>query len=479
MNRNAVIIGAGVGGLATAVRLAHRGYQVEVFEKLPECGGRAHIIEDRGFKFDTGPSFVLMPDLFDEVFSSCGEDLKRHLDLRVLDISYKIFYPDGTTFTVYCDSEKTKQELEKIEKGSAHSYDAFIEETSKVYKSVRPLLYHCFKKSNLLNPKYWNLLLKLKAHKSYWQLAKEFFKTDKLCYALTFESMFIGVSPFDAPSFYSVIAYTDHVQKIAHPMGGMYQIPKALEKIAQKFGTKFNYNAEIKRITHRKGSLILETPEGEVDADKVVVNVDYAYTQSELLRRPLSRFKYSCSVYLMYLGLKQKIEGLEHHNLFFASDLRKNLQQIFKDYLVPPDPSFYIHVPTRTDPSLAPEGRDIAYILVPVPNLYNGKVDFKQNEERLRKVVFERVKKTLNINLENLIEVEHSFYPQDFVDRYNIKYGATFGLAHTLLQSAFFRPPNFDYKIRNLYFVGASTQPGGGLPPVIASSRIVADLITR
>jgi len=478
MGRNVAIVGAGVGGLATAARLAHRGYQVNVFEKLPECGGRAHIIEDRGFKFDTGPSFILMPDFFNEVFSYCGEDLQNYLNLKVLDTSYKIFYPDRTTLTIFRDSEHTKQEFEKYEKGSAHSFGAFTEETTKIYKAVRPLLYSCFTKRSLVNPLYLTLLPTLKAHRSYWQVAKKFFKADKLCYALTFQAMFIGVSPFEAPGFYSIITYADYIQKIYYSIGGIYQVSKALEKMAQKFGAQFNYDSEIKKIKHREGSLILEMCDGIVEADKVVVNADYAYTQRDLLGRHLPNFKYSCSVYLLYLGLKQKIDGLEYHNVFFADDVRKNLRQIFKDKLVSLDPSFYLHVPTVTDTSLAPEGKDIVYILVPVPNLENCKENFTEHEERLRKVVFDKINRTLEIDLENLIEVEHKFYPQDFIDRYNIKYGAAFGLAHSLLQSAFFRPPNFDSKIKNLYFVGASTQPGGGLPPVIASSRIVADLIT-
>ena len=478
MSKKIAIVGAGVGGLATAARLAHRGYRVEVLEKLPECGGRAHLIEDRGFKFDTGPSFVLMPDFFEEVFSSCGEALTDYLDLKALDTSYKIFYPEGETLTVYRDSEKTAAELEKFEQGSAHAYRKFIEETTRIYEAVKPLLYRCFTKGEVVHPRYLRLLGTLQAHKSYWQFAKKYFNSEKLCAAFTFEAMFIGVSPFEAPAFYSVITYTDHVQKIYHPLGGMYEIPKALEKMGKKFGAHYHYNSEITRIAPQNGSAILGTREGEVEADMVVINADYASTQSTLLKRPLPHFKYSCSVYLIYLGLRQKIAGLEHHNLFFARDLKRNLRQIFQDHLIPSDPSFYIHVPTVTDSSLAPPGKDIAYILVPVPNLENGNEHFTEHEERLRQVIFERVKKAVGIDLESLTEVAHTFYPRDFITRYHIHYGATFGLAHTFFQSAFFRPSNRDRAIKNLYYVGASTQPGGGLPPVIASSRIVADIIT-
>lgn len=478
MNKKIAIVGAGVGGLATAARLAKLGVEVEVFEKLGRCGGRNHLLEDKGFKFDMGPSFVLMPDFFEEVFAYCGLNIKDYLHLKAIDPSYKIFFPDGDTLAVHKDSEKTKEELEKIEKGSSCAFDDFIKETEKIYKTVRPLLYKCFSAKTAFNPRYWGLILKIRALDSYWKLARKYFKSEKLCYAFTFEAMFMGVSPFDAPAFYSVISYADHVQKIFHPMGGMYQIPKALESIAVNLGAKIHYHSEVKHIRKEKGSIHLSVHDRKINFDKVVVNADYAYALSQLLDRRIPDYKYSCSVYLLYLGLKRKISGLEHHNLFFAQDLRKNLSQIFKEKVFPVGPSFYVHVPTVTDPSLAPAGKDLLYILVPVPNLQNAKEDFSKQEEALRKAVFEKINDVLGENLEDLIEVEHRFYPHDFLSQYNLKYGATFGLAHNLKQSAFFRPANFDSRIKGLYFVGASTQPGGGLPVVIASSRIVADLIS-
>jgi phytoene desaturase len=478
VNKKIAVIGAGVGGLSSAARLAHDGYDVEVFEKLPRSGGRNHILEDNGFKFDMGPSFVLMPDFFREVFSYCGENLNDYLDLRVLDTNYKIFYPDGESFTVYKDSERTKEEMERLEQGSALAYDKFIKETARLYSVVKPLLYKCFTPAALLNPAYWPLATKIHAFKSYWQLARKFFKTDKLCYAFTFEAMFMGVSPYQAPAFYSIITYTDHVEKIAHPMGGMYQIPLALEKMGKKFGAKFNYNSEVGQVS-ANGKVNLRVNGEERSFDKAVFNADYSYTQEELLGRSLPEYKYSCSVYLLYLGLKKKVPGAEHHNLFFAPDLNKNLREIFDDGETSSDVSFYLHVPTVTDTSLAPAGKDIFYLLIPVANLNKAKENILAKEALIRETVFKRINKALGIDLEDLIEVEHKFYPEDFTKRYNIKFGATFGLAHNLMQSAFFRPANFDRKLKNVYFVGASTQPGGGLPVVIASSRIVADLIKK
>ncbi|MDD5254819.1 MAG: phytoene desaturase family protein [Candidatus Omnitrophica bacterium] len=484
MRKKIGVVGAGVGGLAVAARLGSAGFDVEVYEKLGRCGGRNNIVEDAGFKFDTGPSFVLMPDFFEEVFVSCGRRLSDYLDLAVLDPSYKIFYADGGCLTVHRDASRTKEELEKFEPGAAAGYDGFLAETSRIYRHVQPMLYKRFGPQALLDPRYWLLVNKIRALSSYWGLARKYFKSERLCYAFTFEAMFIGVSPFQSPAFYSVISYADHVQKIFHPMGGMYRIPLALEKLAREAGARIFYDSPVEKIEKHNGSVQLTVKDAAQVPhvhffDQAVVNADYVYAQNSLLGRRPRRYEYSCSVYLLYLGLKRKAPScFAHHNLFFAEDLRRNLKEIFTTGTISEDPSFYVHVPTVTDASLAPAGKEIFYVLVPVPNLQGGRQDLSAGQEaRLRSTVFERINKATGFDTEKEIEVEHRFYPQDFITKYNIAEAATFGLAHTLGQSAFFRPANDDPRINGLYYVGASTQPGGGLPVVLASSRITADLI--
>lgn len=475
--KKTAVIGAGVGGLAVSARLAERGYSVDVFEKLPECGGRAHIIEDRGFKFDTGPSFVLMPDFFREVFEDCGEDIAEYLDLKPLETSYKIFFPDGDTFTVSKDSEKTKSEMERIEPGSSRGFDGFLEYAGGIYKAVEPLLSECMTPRVLANPKYLGLLPKIHPFSTFWQAAAKFFRTDKLKYAFTFESMFMGVSPFETPAFYSVITYSDHKDKIYHPMGGMYEVPRALEKMAKSKGVRFHYSLPAEKVERRGGKVGITAGGKDRDFDLAVINADLPYARARLLGRKLPQYRYSCSVYLIYMGLKKKVRGLEHHNLFFARDLRKNISDIFGPGEVPYDPSFYVHVPTLTDPSLAPEGKDILYVLIPVANLCGKTVRPGKDAESLRAMTVEAMNRITGENIEDLIETEHRFYPEDFVTRYNILNGATFGLAHSLMQSAFFRPPNYEPGIRGVYYAGASTQPGGGLPVVLASSSAAVKLI--
>jgi len=479
MGKNIAVIGAGVGGLSAAARLAKRGCNVTIYEKLARCGGRANIIEDKGFKFDTGPSFVLMPDFYQEVFEYCGEKMDDYLRLKALDISYNIFYANGKQLTIYRDSEETKRQMEKIEQGSAARYDEFLTDVKEIYDSVRGLLYRSFGLKDIADYRYWPLLFKLKPWKSYWDLARKYFKSEELAYAFTFEAMFIGVSPFNAPAFYSMITYVDHVQKIFHPMGGMYQIPLALERMAKKFGAKAHYNSAVTKVTPDGKGWVVESPAGTMHADAVVANADYAYTKKELLGDELPDYEYSCSVLLFYWGLKAKVQGLAHHNLFFAKDLTGNLRDIFNTGKIPIDGSFYIHTPTVTDLFLAPEGKDIVYVLVPVPNLKLCRQNISEAEEAVKKSVIDVVKELIGVDLATLIEVEHRFYPSDFISRYNILWGATFGLSHSLKQSAFFRPGNADARYNGFYYTGASTQPGGGLPPVIASSKIAADMILK
>jgi phytoene desaturase len=474
------VIGAGIGGLATAARLASRGFDVHVYEKLDRVGGRVNIIEHNGFKFDTGPSFILMREFFDEFFQYCGKDIADYIDLQVLEQNYKIFYADGEAVTFYRDMEQTKKELERLEPGAAAGFDGFLAKTGGFYDTFQPLLYTDFKPHTMLNPSYWHLINKINPFENYWQLAKKFFRTDKLCYAFSFQAMFLGVSPFEAPSFYSMITYADHAKKIYHPMGGMYQIARSLHRLGQELGVTYHLSTEVQNIRQDNGRLAFTAGEKKVTAEQVVVNADYTYTQEQLLQRKsfLPR-KHSCSAYLIYLGLKEKISGMQHHNLFFAKDPKRNIDQIFSGQLIPDDASFYTHIPTHMDPSLAPPGKDVLYILVPVSNLQREQADKAAFEKTLRASAFERISQTIGRPLQELVECEFQFLPADFIERYNLPFGSAFGLAHTLGQSAFFRPSTEDAKLKNLHYVGASTQPGGGLPPVLAGSRIVADTITQ
>ena len=477
MRDEIAVIGSGVGGLAAAARLAKNGYRVSVYEKLDRCGGVANIIEDKGFKFDTGPSLVMMPDFLEEIFQYCGENLNDYLSLKILDQSYKIFYADGTQLNIYRDSERTKEEIEKIERGGSRGFDRFLQEAQGIDSVLRPLFYRCFSAGNMLSPKFWNIAAGLKMNKSYWQVVSKFFKSVKLRYAFTFQSLFVGASPFSAPGFYSIITYLDHRQKIFHSLGGTYQVPLAFRKMAEKFGAKLFYNQAIKNIRKQGSEFILDTERGAVKADKVVVNADYNYTQKYLLGRKLTPRKYSCSAMMIYLGLNRKIKGLGHHNFFFPADWRKNLREVFNTKQFSQDPFFYVYVPTVTDPSLSPAGKETVCILILAPNLENLRDNIEEHRERLRNAVFSRIKDISGQDLKDSLEVEHRFYPHDFRKCYNLYNGATFGFSHNLVQDIFSLPKNYDHYLKGLYYVGGSTQPGSGLPSVIAGSRIVADLL--
>ncbi|MCM8812867.1 MAG: phytoene desaturase family protein [Candidatus Omnitrophica bacterium] len=477
--KRVAVVGSGVGGLACAARLAHRGYAVDVYEKLSRCGGRAHVIEDQGYCFDTGPSFVLMPDFYAEVYRDCGQEMAQRLPLLRLDTHYAVFYPDGRQVRVFHDEERTAEELERREPGAARRYRDFLRDTGAMYQAVKPLMYRQFTPAALADVRNLRLLPALQVGATCWQLAGRYFRSEALRCLMTFESMFIGVSPFSAPAFYSVICYADHAQKLFHPRGGMYRIPASLEAIGREKGCRYHYDCEISGIRRESnGGFLLKQATNEYTADAVVVNADLPYARQHLLQRRIAPYRYSCSVMLFYWGVRRPLAGLEHHNIFFAADVCANMRRIFEDSRWPEDPSFYVHVPTKTDPSLAPPGKEIVYVLVPVPNLRQAGADPHAAVEKVRQLVLEKLRQVCGVEVEQSIDVEHRFYPRDFITRYNALYAATFGLSHSLFQSAFFRPANTDPKLDGLYYVGCSTQPGTGIPPVLAGSKIAADLIS-
>ncbi|MFA5199450.1 MAG: phytoene desaturase family protein [Candidatus Omnitrophota bacterium] len=479
MAKKVVIVGAGVGGLAAACRLAKDGYEVEVYEKLSNCGGRNNIIEDRGYKFDTGPSLIIMPDLISELFSYCGRNIQKYLELRIVDPSYRIFYDDGEILNIYRNSRSTMEEMERMEFNSGAQFNKFFQETARIYNIIRPHLYSSLTPWSLVCPHYWGLIAKTRIFQSYWKLVRKYFESDKLCHAFTFGAVFMGLPAYQAPAFLSLINYAEHAQKISFPIGGMYQIPLALEKLAKELGVNIYYDSPVENIRRKDGQILLTRGASQIQADYAVINADYPYSQSGLLKRSVKQYKYSSSIYSIFLGIKRRPAELLHYNLFFSKDPTRNLEEIFESGFHPADPTFYAYLPTLTDPYLAPTGKDILHLMIPVPNLKNDRSDLKDHESRLRMQAFDKINKVCSCNLEEYIEAEHRFYPEDFIGRYNIKFGASFGLAHNLTQSGFWRPSNSDPWIKNLYYCGASTQPAGGLSLVIAGSKIVADLINK
>jgi len=490
MKPTALVIGAGIGGIATAARLAKNGYSVTVLEKNDQPGGRCNQIVREGHRFDIGPTLFLMPEVWEETFASLNEKLSDHLDLRRIDPTYKVRFKDGLQLELTSNISEMQTQLEKVEKTAFTGFLNYIAEGSKHYKIslekfVGRNFYNIFDYFSLSN---LPLIFRLKALKKHYANVSRFFKDERLKATFTFQNMYLGLSPYDAPATYSLLQYTELAEGVWYPMGGMYAGIQALVKVAEKLGVKFIYDAPVKRLEIADNKIegaILE--DGRVfSADVFVGNADLPYIYDQLLpdraqAKKLDEKLYTCSTIMFYWGVDKQYPQIAHHNVFLGGNYKDSFDRIFKDHTLPDEPSFYIHAPTRTDESAAPEGQDTLYVLVPVGHLdENSRQDWDALVARARQQVLERLAKEMNINdLNDHIKFEIVHTPKIWKEKFNLAKGAAFGLSHNFWQVGYLRPHNRHTKYKNLYFAGASTHPGTGLPIVLLSARLTTERILK
>lgn len=488
--RKVVIIGAGPGGLATAMILSKRGFEVVVYEKKEVVGGRTSPQVIDGYTFELGPTFVMLPELFQEIFEMSGKKLNDYLDLKTLPIMYRLRFSDGQDFFVYYDKQKLKEEIESKFPGEAAGYEKWFSAQERKFGRMYPCLKIPYSKPwSYFNPKLLRALPVMDILASLYRVLAKYFKSEKLRIAMTFQAKYLGMSPWDCPGPFSILSFIEHSQGIHHPIGGVYKITEAMAKVAQENGAQINLNSPIDKILFngRQATGVRLVTGEEVVADAVVMNADFAQGMKDLVpeekrsgwsNSKLETRPYSCSTFMIYLGLKKKYD-FEHHNIFFAKDYQRNIEEIFKSQILPEDPSFYIQNASATDPSLAPSGKSAVYVLVPVPN-NSSRVDWKQEGSRYRDLVIEKIKSQTEMSdIEDQIEVERVITPLDWEEKHGIFNGAVFNLAHTLGQMLYLRPHNEFEGTESLYLVGGGTHPGSGLPTIAESGRITADLITK
>jgi phytoene desaturase len=485
---SAIVIGAGIGGIATAARLARNGYSVTVLEKNDTPGGRANQIVRDGHRFDIGPTLFLMPEVWEEAFAALGEKMSDHLELRRIDPTYKIHFDDGLQLELTSNIVDMQTQLESVEKTAFTGFLNYIAEGAKHYKiSLEKFVGRNF--YNLLDYfslKNFPLIFKLKALDKHYRNTGRFFKDERLKAAFTFQNMYLGLSPYDAPATYSLLQYTELAEGVWYPMGGMYAAIQALVKVAEKLGVKFVYNTPVRKLKV-EGSKVasIELENGTMlSADIFVGNADLPYIYKELLpdsaeAKKLEGKLYTCSTIMFYWGVDKQYPQIAHHNVFLAGDYKASFDQIFKDHSLPDEPSFYVHAPARTDPAAAPEGQDTLYVLIPVGHLDAAtEQDWDERINRARQTVFERLSKEMGItDLEEHIKFETIYQPKVWKERFNLERGAAFGLSHNFWQVGYLRPQNRHRKYKNLYFAGASTHPGTGLPIVLLSARLTTERI--
>lgn len=485
--RNVIVIGAGIAGITAATHLAQHGLQVTVFEKNSRPGGRCDRLHRDGHHFDTGPTLLVMPLLYESEFAALGTTIDAALDLQRVDPTYHLVFDDGSQLALTSDMRRLRQQLERIEPGSFHSLLRYLNEGRRHYhlgieKLVRPDFRKpsdFFKLSNL------PLLHQVKPLVKHYGNMKAYFDDPRLKAAFTFQDVYMGLSPFEAPATFSMMPYTELAHGVFYPKGGMYQVVKALMSLALDAGVEFAFNTEVERIDANGSGVrgVYLEDGGYKAADAVLANADLPYVYRHLLpqdgeARKLARKRYSCSTISFFWGVDKPYEELGPHTLFLANDYRENFDSIIRDLDLPVNPSLYVHAPTRLDPSMAPPGQDTLTAIVPVGHMSeDGEQDWVAIREKARGEVFRRLRALGIDDLKEHIKFEINFTPLSWRKRYNLVKGSTHGLCHNLTQLGYFRPDNRHQRYNNLYFTGASTRPGTGLPTAMVSGRQSAQRI--
>ena len=489
-----LVIGAGIGGIAAAARLARHGYQVSVVEKNERPGGRCDRLVKDGHHFDTGTTLFLMPALYAQTFADLGERMEDHLDLRRIDPTYRLHFGDGSSLALTSDLNAMQAQLEAIEPGS---FGAYLRYLAEGYRHYRLSLTHLVGRNFLSPLEFFNLknlllVFRLKSLTKHYDNVGNYFEDPRLKAAFTFQNMYMGLSPYQAPATYSFLQYTELADGVWFPMGGMVRVAEALTGIAENWGVRFMYNAPVEKIKvdGRVATGVTLADGRQIRADIVVANADLPYVYRCLLPKDgttdrLEGKKYGCSTVTFYWGLDKRYAQLGPHNLFLAGDYRQSFDPIFKDLTLPDDPSFYVHAPVSVDPSLAPEGGDTLMVALPVGHINEAAPqdwppqDWGTIQTRARRVVLERLGQIGLSDLVQHIKFEMSCTPPDWQSRYNLSKGSNHGLSHNLTQMGYLRPHNRHDRYRNLYFVGASTHPGTGVPTVLVSARLTTERILQ
>jgi phytoene desaturase len=489
--KKVVIIGAGMGGLATALRLRHRGFDVTVLEKCSRPGGRSNMIQEGGFRVDTGPTILVMKETIEETYRAIGQDLDSRVKFIRLDPNYRIYYHDGTSLELFSDSKKLSAEVERIQAGSADRLRCFMLQSEKKYRLGMTFVDRNYDRlTDLINPAALFRLVRTKAYQNLYHQVDSVFGSDKLNKAFSFHSMFLGLSPFEAPAMYSLITYADLALGMWYPLGGIYSLVEDMVALAVEMGVDLRLNTPVAAICvkdHRTTGVRLESG-SEILADIVVSNADLPYTYRKLIDarfrkdypdHRLDSLKYACSGFLLYLGVNRTYSHLRHQSLYFAQDYHANLDAIFHKKTIPQEPSFHMSIPSLTDTNVAPPGHTLIYLLAPMPNL-QADIDWRLSAPIVRESLIERLEAIVDPDIRKHIVWERNYSPPDYQRDFNAEWGTAFGsLSHGFFQSSYFRPHNKARDINGLYFVGQGTYPGIGIPMVHLSAKLVSERIIR
>ena len=489
MPQRVLIVGAGPGGLATAMLLAKAGVEVTILEKEPRVGGRTSAIEGQGYRFDLGPTFFLYPQILEEIFAEVGRDLKREVPMRKLDPQYRLIFGAGGELLCTSDVERMVAAIAKLAPADAPQFRRFMNDNRFKLEKFAPCLQSPFLSwTDLLQTRLLAVLPYLKPLKSLHAELAGYFADPRLQLAFTFQSKYLGMSPFQCPSLFSILSYLEYEHGIWHPTGGCSELTRGMARVAKELGARIRLGEPVQEILFEgRRAIGARTAQGEHRADAVVVNADFAHAMTTLvpnrLRRrwtdaTIARKRFSCSTFMLYLGIEGRCDQLEHHNIYIAENYRQNLEDIERRHVLTDDPSFYVENPSGIDDTMAPPGHSALYLLVPVSHQHPN-LDWTRERDRYRRVALRQLAKLGLPDIEKRIRFERALTPIDWEQNVGVYRGATFNLAHNLGQMLHLRPRNRFEEFERMYLVGGGTHPGSGLPVIFESARISARLLLQ
>ncbi len=486
MSKRVLIIGAGPGGLAAAMLLARSGLQVTVLEASSSVGGRTSTIHSNGFRFDLGPTFFLYPRVLAEIFKSVGRELREEVELVRLDPQYRLIFGGGGELLATPNVEQMERAIGELSPADAASFRSFLDDNRvKLARFKKCLENPCRGWRDVLRWPILKLLPMLRPWLSLDQELARYFRDPRIRLAFSFQSKYLGMSPFKCPSLFTILSYLEYEYGVHHPIGGCGAVTQAMARVVQELGGEIQLDEPVEEILFEgKRAVGVRTREGCYKADAVIVNADFAHAMSRLVPdhlrrrwsdRKIARKRYSCSTFMMYLGIDGRFDQLDHHTIYMARDYMRNLEEIEQRHVLSEDPSFYVQNACVTDPTLAPSGMSTLYVLVPVTHQHPN-VDWAQERNRYRGAVLRQLERIGIEDVERRIRSERIVTPADWEDM-GIYRGATFSLAHNLGQMLHLRPRNRFDDLDRVYLVGGGTHPGSGLPVIFESARISTRLL--
>lgn len=485
--KTALVIGSGFSGLSAAINLAHKGFEVKILEKNNSIGGRARQFSESGFTFDMGPSWYWMPDVFESFFNKFGKSVTDYYDLVRLDPSYQVVYENGDAMPIPAQMAELKKLFDSIEPGSGVQLDEFLKQAAYKYEvGINQLVYKPGRTlTEFADPKLLIDVVRMDIFQSMAKHVRKYFKHPKLIQLMEFPVLFLGALPENTPALYSLMNYADMALGTWYPKDGMFKIVEAMASLAEELGVEILTDHEVTSIETKSGKVSsVETVQGSFSADVVVAGADYHHVDDKLLSKADRNYseKYwdkrvlAPSSLLYYVGLNKKLDGLLHHNLFFDTDFTPHAHNIYTDPKWPDNPLFYASLTSKTDDTVAPEGHENLFLLIPVAP---GLEDNEEIRDHYFKLIVKRMEEYCGQSILEHVVYKRSFAHKDFVSDYHSFKGNAYGLANTLKQTAILKPSLKNKHVKNLYYTGQLTVPGPGVPPSLISGIVVANEIVK